>query len=535
MVTYADSALKQLRDACKDYGFELKDLTESKVSANVTLNSITTEVWFDVDRQLFAFKLFQGGAKSFQGIEAFKGVFYNYMHCYGVLKPKASHIVSFFEKEYNIQTIFNTISGNAQNGFKAIYCQVGAENEIHVYEVDGNYRADYIEYNCDKTASSTIATRLYSDDFEEVLTLDFYLENLMKLYTKPVNGLELLKIGSEDYKLKWMSTECVVRFIVEDSIVTVNIKSAVSDNFKLESSSLLAELQNPYDLMEIVRRVEEYKSEEINRHKAEAEVETNNDVLEESTMSNDIEESNENTQTIETSSEETSSIDDSSDAEESSNDEDSDAEGTSNDKESDVEDSSNDKESDVEESSIDEESLEEDFTSENESDSEDSSVSEDFIESQESEDTQDCEDTKECEDNQESEDAQVSENTQECEDIQDENNDSESEEENKETIEEHSSLLEESEDNLSMELKAIKENGSIVGVLLRDDNVLYTFSVDTAYEAGIPVKRLDYETNLVLFRGIRVTEDEKELKKFAIDLNGELDKLSSLLDVFFDE
>ena len=483
MVIYADDALKQLREACNNYNFEMKDLSESKVVAGVTLNSISTDVWFDVDRQIFAFKLFQGGSKSFQNIEAFKGVFDNYMHCYGVLKPIASHITAYFESEFKIQTIFNTISGNVQNGFKAIFNQVGTENEIHVYEVDGNYRADYVEYNADKTASSLIATKLYSEDLEEVITLDFYQERLMMMYSSSSNGIELRKIGDAEFRISGAGTVCEVQFMVENSEVTVCIEKAKSDDFVLESGNLFVELKNPYDLMDIIRKVEEYKVEQISRREAEneAQTEADEDLGITKDLSND---NNSEDQIIENTPESSEVID--TDISEEGN--------TIN---------------TLAENSVNNDSLENiDIFSEDE----------DFKLSD-----------KECTDNvADEEEESFSEETDLVDDEQDVEENS-----NIECVPQ--SLINEGEESSKMELKAIKEDNQIVGVLLLSDDIPYTFSVDTALSAGIPVKRLNSETDLVNFRGIKVTEDEKKLKRFSEDLNDNPEKLNELLGIFFDD
>lgn len=504
MVIYADDALKQLRDACKNYNFEMTDLSEAKVVANVTLNNITTEVWFDVDRQLFAFKLFQGGSKSFQNIDAFKGVFDNYMHCYGVLKPIASHITAYFESEFKIQTIFNTISGNVQNGFKAIFNQVGTDNEIHVYESDGNYRADYVEYNSDKTASSLIATKLYSSDLEEVITLDFYQENIMTMYTSKNTGIELRKIGDAEFRISGAGTVCEVKFMVEDSEVTVHIEKAKSDDFELESSNLFVELKNPYDLMEIIRKVEEYKVEQINRQEAEAEAqaEADEDLGITSDETGDLQEDCSETEV----------------------------------------------EENILESSEDEDFVESNDTLEENNEAEETSdivsrdeVSNEFEDDSNVFDDENVDSGTSLDSNLET-DSEV-ENTDEGQNLVEElsNSDEDSETQTRD-VEEKSdekevlqSLDNKGDESVKMELKAIKEDNQIVGVLLLDDNIPYIFSVETASKAGIPVKRLNSETTLVNFRGIKVTEDEKKLKRFSEDLNDNPEKLSALLDIFFDD
>ena len=504
MVIYADDALKQLRDACKNYNFEMTDLSEAKVVANVTLNNITTEVWFDVDRQLFAFKLFQGGSKSFQNIDAFKGVFDNYMHCYGVLKPIASHITAYFESEFKIQTIFNTISGNVQNGFKAIFNQVGTDNEIHVYESDGNYRADYVEYNSDKTASSLIATKLYSSDLEEVITLDFYQENIMTMYSSKNTGIELRKIGDAEFRISGAGTVCEVKFMVEDSEVTVHIEKAKSDDFKLESSNLFVELKNPYDLMEIIRKVEEYKVEQINRQEAEAEAqaEADEDLGITSDGTDDLQEDYSETEV----------------------------------------------EEDIPESSEDEDSVECDDTLEENNEAEDTSdiISKDEDSNEFENDTNVFDDenvdSDTSLDSNSDTDSEVNDTDEEQnldEELSSSNEDAETKtqdvEEKSDAKEVPQSLDNKGDESVKMELKAIKEDNKIVGVLLLDDNIPYTFSVETASKAGIPVKRLNSETILVNFRGIKVTEDEKKLKRFSEDLNDNPEKLSALLDIFFDD
>ena len=498
MVIYADYALKQLRDACKNYNFEMKDLSEAKVVANVTLNNITTEVWFDVDRQLFAFKLFQGGSKSFQNIEAFKGVFDNYMHCYGVLKPVASHITAYFESEFKIQTVFNTISGNVQNGFKAIFNQVGSDNEIHVYEVDENYRADYVEYNSDKTASSLIATKLYSSDLEEVITLDFYQENIMTMYSSKNTGIELRKIGDAEFRISGAGTVCFVKFMVEDSEVTVHIEKAKSDDFKLESSNLFVELKNPYDLMEIIRRVEEYKVEQINRQEAEAEAQAEADedlgvTQEESTQEEGFDSEVDSNEEVDDDSEDVSSTEVDDNSEVSDN--------------------------------IPESLSSQDLDQTNDSIEGNTNIfDEDTNLSGDSEDIDDIGTDEDCNDNSDCSE-QIQEVVEETKEVSEKPN-----------VKEVSQSLDDKGDvNTKMELKAIKDNGQIIGVLLLNGDIPYTFSIETASKAGIPVKRLDSETNLVNFRGIKVTEEEKKSKRFSEDLNDNFEKLLELLTVFFDD
>ena len=81
-------------------------------------------------------------------------------------------------------------------------------------------------------------------------------------------------------------------------------------------------------------------------------------------------------------------------------------------------------------------------------------------------------------------------------------------------------------------VKLIKTDGRITGVLFITDNGLYKMTKDVALEF-IPLSIIETFTSTIHNRGILITEEEKEQKKFAKDVSFDKEFCGKLVESLF--
>ena len=433
---YADVALGQLREACSKYAFDEENISDKLVLAKVTSNGISTEVSFDVEKQTYSFKLFQGGSKNFSNIEEFIKLFDSYMDCYSVLVPTAKHIVQYLESDHGFQTIFDTVTGNSQSGYKAKFQVVGTNESILVYKFEDYYRADWVELSSDKTEYWNKDSFLYDSSYNNVLTYDFFIERLLELYKDDESYMLTREVGdTEDSDIYSMMTDrcfCTMSFIVEPDGVTVKPIKVNFEGFDLDCDSILFPLKNSFSLEEIEDKIKEYAEEQITR--AEAELTEDNEVK--------------------------------------------------------------------------------DVVEINDTDLEDFDIP--------NEDVEEVKDTEEPMPDVEEQEVQSNEGTEDSVPVVE--------------GEEPSNTYVESDDKSECEdgaMTLLKIESTNPGVLIHHNGKLYTISAEVAKSVGIPVSRLVESTKETVFRGICMTDYEKEHKMFAVSLDNDVDMLKAIWSDFF--
>ena len=81
-------------------------------------------------------------------------------------------------------------------------------------------------------------------------------------------------------------------------------------------------------------------------------------------------------------------------------------------------------------------------------------------------------------------------------------------------------------------VKLIKTDGRITGVLFITDNGLYKMTKDVALEL-LPLSIIETFTSTIHNRGILITEEEKEQKKFAKDVSFDKEFCGQLVESLF--
>lgn len=79
-------------------------------------------------------------------------------------------------------------------------------------------------------------------------------------------------------------------------------------------------------------------------------------------------------------------------------------------------------------------------------------------------------------------------------------------------------------------VKLVQENGNTVGVQFISDGQPYIFGVDQAEAAGLPVKRIKESVQVVYRLGMRMTEDERRLKRYSDEVDTTDELLEKLID-----
>lgn len=79
-------------------------------------------------------------------------------------------------------------------------------------------------------------------------------------------------------------------------------------------------------------------------------------------------------------------------------------------------------------------------------------------------------------------------------------------------------------------VKLVQEDGNTVGVQFISDGQPYIFGVDQAEAAGLPVKRIKESVQVVYRLGMRMTEDERRLKRYSDEVDTTDELLEKLID-----
>lgn len=145
MKTYqADEAIAKFRSCFDEAGleYEIVDSDASRVQIEVKRDEVTLCAWFDVEQQAWGFDLLQGGHKSSNRFDEFEDLFGTYLSIHTVFIPNAKIVTDAFERELGINTVYDSFSGNKQKGYTAKFKVLGTGDlSVLVHRVPEGYLA----------------------------------------------------------------------------------------------------------------------------------------------------------------------------------------------------------------------------------------------------------------------------------------------------------------------------------------------------------------------------------------------------------
>lgn len=186
---YSDSALEQLRTCLTNngYPFEMNQLDEKIVRLNVKVSDYIIPAWFLVDNQIFGFDMINGGSKTCSSIEDFNKYFTTYIHINVDFIPKAKLIADAFEKDLGVNSVYDTFSGNKEEGYVAKFRILSTPGQYFLVSQDTTlYVARLVTYSEDGSRFKVLKEYKYDlDDVGNVTnipTIHSYLAKLTELY-----------------------------------------------------------------------------------------------------------------------------------------------------------------------------------------------------------------------------------------------------------------------------------------------------------------------------------------------------------------
>ena len=270
---YSDTALEQLRTSLTNMGypFETNQLDEKTVRLNVKVNDYVIPVWFLVDKQIFGFDMINGGSKTCSTIEEFTKYFSTYIFIYVNFIPKAKIIADAFEKDIDINTVYDNFSGNKEEGYTAKFRVLSTPGQFVLICKDSSlYSARLVTYTEDGSRVRVLTEYKYDlDDVNNIThvpTIYSYLAKLAELYGEndPVNidrvGIETFEFTIEDLHI----TADVLFAYTKISYLIKDINGVVFDE--------VVEINNPYELQDLYLKCHDsYEAKSLDEDDSEPE------------------------------------------------------------------------------------------------------------------------------------------------------------------------------------------------------------------------------------------------------------------------
>lgn len=474
---HTDSAYALLSEALEKQGIEIESqqITENTVIAVASANGVDIKVWFDSESQQFGFDLLTGGQKKYDNLDDFMKYFQTYFSISTEIVPKAKILADTIEDSLGVQTIYDTFKGNKTAGYHVIFRILGDDKRelfITQNKTDKNlYKVEIVLYNEGKTQKKTEHEFLYEVDDEANITELVTLDSYITNLEKYKDSVSIKRVGAEEFVISYTEEESIhFRISIQSGKVLYKVLSYNDRDLNLELS--LKDAYDIYALRDLVRnKLPKNNKETEKNQKTMTGVD---EMLEESGMS-------------------TKNL------------------------------------SDVDDLMVSEEELKEIgevkdiMPKENLADNTETGINlaEELMNS-----------------HVEDENKEVSEETSSEASSDIYSDDEEASFDNSETSSETSSDAEKAFSNeLVQELniltvKLIKTDGRITGVLFITDNGLYKMNKDVALEL-IPLSIIETFTATIHNRGILITEEEKEQKKFAKDVSFDKEFCGKLVESLF--
>lgn len=270
---YSDTALEQLRTSLTNMGypFETNQLDEKTVRLNVKVSDYVIPVWFLVDKQIFGFDMINGGSKTCSTIEEFTKYFSTYIFIYVNFIPKAKIIADAFEKDININTVYDNFSGNKEEGYTAKFRVLSTPGQFVLICKDSSlYSARLVTFTEDGSRVRVLTEYKYDlDDVNNIThvpTIYSYLAKLTELYGEndAVNidrvGIETFEFTIEDLHI----TADVLFSYTKISYLIKDINGVVFDE--------VVEINNPYELQDLYLKCHDsYEAKSLDEDDSELE------------------------------------------------------------------------------------------------------------------------------------------------------------------------------------------------------------------------------------------------------------------------
>lgn len=228
---YSDSALEQLRTCLTNngYPFEMNQLDEKIVRLNVKVSDYIIPAWFLVDKQIFGFDMINGGSKTCSSIEDFNKYFTTYIHINVDFIPKAKLIADAFEKDLGVNSVYDTFSGNKEEGYVAKFRILSTPGQYFLVSQDTTlYVARLVTYSEDGSRFKVLKEYKYDlDDVGNVTnipTIHSYLAKLTELYGESDTvDIDRVGINSFIFNIEGLSIKADVVFSYTE--ISYDIKS----------------------------------------------------------------------------------------------------------------------------------------------------------------------------------------------------------------------------------------------------------------------------------------------------------------------
>ena len=270
---YSDTALEQLRTSLTNmsYPFETNQLDEKTVRLNVKVSDYVIPVWFLVDKQIFGFDMINGGSKTCSTIEEFTKYFSTYIFIYVNFIPKAKIIADAFEKDIDINTVYDNFSGNKEEGYTAKFRVLSTPGQFVLICKDSSlYSARLVTFTEDGSRVRVLTEYKYDlDDVNNIThvpTIYSYLAKLTELYGEndAVNidrvGIETFEFTIEDLHI----TADVLFSYTKISYLIKDINGVVFDE--------VVEINNPYELQDLYLKCHDsYEAKSLDEDDSEPE------------------------------------------------------------------------------------------------------------------------------------------------------------------------------------------------------------------------------------------------------------------------
>lgn len=270
---YSDTALEQLRTSLTNMGypFETNQLDEKTVRLNVKVTDYTIPVWFLVDKQIFGFDMINGGSKTCSTIEEFTKYFSTYIFIYVNFIPKAKIVADAFEKDININTVYDNFSGNKEEGYTAKFRVLSTPGQFVLICKDNSlYSARLVTYTEDGSRVRVLTEYKYDlDDVNNIThvpTIYSYLAKLTELYGEN-DSVNIDRVGIETFE-----------FTIEDLHITADILFAYTKISYLIKDingvvfNEVVEINNPYELQDLYLKCHDsYEAKSLDEDDSEPE------------------------------------------------------------------------------------------------------------------------------------------------------------------------------------------------------------------------------------------------------------------------
>lgn len=270
---YSDTALEQLRTSLTNMGypFETNQLDEKTVRLNVKVTDYTIPVWFLVDKQIFGFDMINGGSKTCSTIEEFTKYFSTYIFIYVNFIPKAKIVADAFEKDININTVYDNFSGNKEEGYTAKFRVLSTPGQFVLICKDNSlYSARLVTYTEDGSRVRVLTEYKYDlDDVNNIThvpTIYSYLAKLTELYGEN-DSVNIDRIGIETFE-----------FTIEDLHITADVLFAYTKISYLIKDingvvfDEVVEINNPYELQDLYLKCHDsYEAKSLDEDDSEPE------------------------------------------------------------------------------------------------------------------------------------------------------------------------------------------------------------------------------------------------------------------------